>query len=381
MALMVLVYERTGSPAAAGAMLVCSQVIPAGLLALAGSRADRWNVRRSLALGFGAQAGAVAAVVTTPIPLFALAVPIGLAGAVIRAQLRAGLAVTAGDELLREGSALLNCVRGVTSLLGPAVAALSLASVGSTATLLGVALLLLTAGLAARLAPLPDRSAAEIAEDNSTVATGRPERIPVDRTMVLLLGLVGLMLAALSVDEPILLAYVQREIDGGVAGYGALLTAWGAGMLIGTGIFSRLIDRPMLAVFAGATAVSGLAHLGLALAPSLPVAIAFALVGGISGGIDWAALSTAIMERAPKGREASVATRLEAVATAAPGLGFVVGGVLASDIAPRSVLLLPAAYGLLVAVVACGAWLFSRRVTLPAVALPSVQPNATPRGI
>lgn len=379
MALMVVVYERTGSPAAAGVMLVCAQIIPAAILMLLGARVDRWSFRTPLAIAFGAQAALVVSVALFPVPLYGAAVLIGLAGAIVRAQLRSGLALLAGQELLREGSALLNGVRGVTSLLGPALAALALSGFGSAPTLVGVGVALAGAGFLTLRAPFAGSGTSPQVEAADEDGLRGPD--PGDRTQLLLLGVVALMLAALSVDEPILLAYVERELQGGVAGYGALLTAWGAGMLVGTALFARLIRQPLAVVFVGASLVSGLAHLGLAMSSSMSVALVFAVIGGISGGIDWAALSTLIMERAPRGRSASVATRLEAVATAAPGIGFVAGGLLASALSPRAVLLIPAAYGLLVFIAAGVWWTFSRRAEIPAVALPRVQPNATPRGI
>lgn len=377
MALMVFVYGRTGSPMAAGAMLVCSQVAPGLLIGLLAERADRWDFRRALACAFALQGLAVLLLVVLSLPIYGAAIGVGLCGAVVRSQLRSGLAQVAHGDLFRAGSALLNGIRGVTSLAGPALAAASLATFGPDATLLVVgAALVASGGLGLVMTRLVIDTAGTGADSEcADAATTR-----VSRPVAPLLLLVGFVLAAMSVDEPALLAYVERGLGDGVGGYGALLTAWGVGTLIGTALFTRVLGRPMLQVFAGAMGVSALAHAGLYVAPSLPFAVAAAVLGGAANGMDWAALSTAVMERAAIGDEGRVAARLEAVATTAPALGFVVGGAMAASLAPRLVLLVPAAAGALILLGFVIQWLFRRRGDVPLL-VPSYRSEVTPRGI
>ncbi|MBO9531355.1 MAG: hypothetical protein J7513_00065 [Solirubrobacteraceae bacterium] len=377
-ALMVLVYERTGSSFAAGTMLVCSQVVPAALLFVFGRHTDAWAVRHALGTGFVLQGAAVVALAVTAAPVYAAALIIGCAAAIVRSQLRAGLAQVARGHEFRASNALLNAIRGATSMVGPALAAGLVAVANVERALLVVGISLVVTGVMAFIAP--------IARANDTAADDEVAQLrSADRSTAVgitpLLLLTGFIIAALSVDEPVLLAYVQHGFDSGVGGYAALLTSWGIGMIAGAAIFASVADRPMLKVFAGAMALSAVAHLGLAVAPTLAFAIACSALGGVANGIDWAALSTAVMERAPRGRESSVASRLEAVATAAPGLGFVVGGALAVSYSPRVVLLVPAIAPAIVVGVLLTGYMLRRRASRPTFSLPVLPAEASRPGV
>ena len=72
------------------------------------------------------------------------------------------------------------------------------------------------------------------------------------------------------------------------------------------------------------------------MAPTLAVACAASVVGGIGNGVQWVTLVTAIQAFTARAYQARVVAMLESVASAMPGIGFVIGGVVASSLDPRA---------------------------------------------
>ncbi len=211
-------------------------------------------------------------------------------------------------------------------------------------------LLLVTAVVVAarmpRLAPC-----ATDADDDSTASMQHGGAVQVPASALLILTFVVVCL--FSVDEPVLLGYVKEHLGAGVSGYSAIFVAWGAGLLIGGGLFTKLLKRPMLAIYAGGTILNAAAHGGLFMAPSLGMALACAVLGGIGNGLDWSALSTAVQEAAPRGQEARIGGRFETLAAAGAGLGILLGGALAAIVGARAVLLVPVIGGSAVLLIGC----------------------------
>ena len=75
-------------------------------------------------------------------------------------------------------------------------------------------------------------------------------------------------------------------LHAGDRGYGILLTAWGAGVVLGSLVFARSLRRPLGAMLGGGTLAAGLAYVGFAVAPSLLLACLAALIGGIGNGVE-----------------------------------------------------------------------------------------------
>ena len=133
---------------------------------------------------------------------------------------------------------------------------------------------------------------------------------------------------------PIEVVFAKQTLEAGDAGYGALLASWGAGMVAGS------LPSPRCAG-AAARAARGLdardrrrlpGDLGLA---DTRLACAASVIGGLGNGVQWIALVTAVQEltRAPTG---GVLALLEALASAMPGAGFLLGGAIAALFEPRA---------------------------------------------
>ncbi len=361
--LMALVYQATERPVLVAAMLLCKQVLPGLLLAVLGPLLDRIDLRTGLtasALMRVTTLGALAALGYGwwVLPLSFL---LGLAGVSSRVLVRTAVARVAHGSLYRDLTALLNVNFGVVSLAGPALGALVVGWLGAIDGLLLSALAtgaLLAAALgspaAARHAELAAPADGEAAADPAASGRGSGRAIPIWS----LLALGAVIVGAFAMDEPALLAYSERSLEAGVEGYGVIVTAWGIGMIFGGLIYARVTQLALLRVFVvGVFAAAG-GYIGLGLAPSLLWAAAASVLGGLGNGIYWVALVTTVIEHAPAGEEARHAARLEALPTVAPGVGIVLGGLLAEWASPRLTLLVPG----LVVLAALLAWLAAIRI-------------------
>jgi predicted MFS family arabinose efflux permease len=134
---------------------------------------------------------------------------------------------------------------------------------------------------------------------------------------------------------PIEVVYAERDLHTGAGGYGALLATWGLGIIIGGALFARA-RSPLTLLAATASLAVAAAYAGLALAPSLVVACAASLVGGVGNGVQWVAVMTALQERVPEVMQVRVVGLLDAGAQLAPGIGFAVGSLLTAALSPRA---------------------------------------------
>ena len=129
---------------------------------------------------------------------------------------------------------------------------------------------------------------------------------------------------------PVEVIYVKETLDAGDSGYGLLLASWGTGMVIGSVAFAILRGARLGFLLLVSTLVIGIAYLGMAAAPTLGAACALAALGGTGNGVQWVSVVSAVQELTSESMQARVMSVLEASASATPGIGFVVGGLIAS---------------------------------------------------
>ena len=148
---------------------------------------------------------------------------------------------------------------------------------------------------------------------------------------------------------PVTVVYAERSLHAGAGGYAAMLASWGVGIAIGSAIQVRLARRvgpTMILLSTGAVAAG---YLGTAVAPTLAVACAASVIGGIGNGTQWASVETALHQLVDEAFRTRTAAVLEALAAIAPGVGIVLGGMLTALFSPRAAYLV-AGLGLLVLV-------------------------------
>ena len=138
----------------------------------------------------------------------------------------------------------------------------------------------------------------------------------------------SLALICFTVVVPIEVIYAKESLGTTSAGFGVLLSAWGAGIVIGSLLFVALKNRSGFALIVVSTALIGLAYLGMSQAGTLVVACAMSVVGGAGNGVQWVAVMTALQEATPTEYQARMSGLLESIGAAMPGVGYLLGGVL-----------------------------------------------------
>ena len=91
--------------------------------------------------------------------------------------------------------------------------------------------------------------------------------------------------------------FAQRSLHSGAGGYGALLTAWGGGAVVGSLVYARWRRVPNRTLIALGALSLGIGMLVMAAAPSLAVAIPGAALAGVANGLEAVAVKTALQEQ------------------------------------------------------------------------------------
>jgi hypothetical protein len=93
---------------------------------------------------------------------------------------------------------------------------------------------------------------------------------------------------------------------------------------------------PLPALLSAGLAIMAGNYAGMGAAGGVAVAVAFSLAGGVGNALEPHVFLTALQERTPDALQTDVNALIEALRTAAPGLGFVLGGAAAWAVSPRT---------------------------------------------
>ena len=340
-ALAILVFDQTDSPIATAALFLGIHFVPALATPPLVSRIEHLPTRASLGLLYATEAlafGALALLASDFLlaAVLALAAVDGALASSARALTRsaaAGALKPAG--LLREGNAILNIGFTAGAALGPAIAGIVVAGAGVQVALAADACsFLAVAALLASTRGLPS-TAPEVTGVGERLRNGfrYVREHPLLRR---LLGAQALAFIFFAVVIPIEVVFAKETLGAGDAGYGALLASWGAGMVVGSLAFALLGRATMPGLLAFSTLAIGAAYLGTSAAPTLALACAASAIGGVGNGVQWVTLITAVQVVTANAYQARVVAMLEAIASAMPGVGFVIGGVIAAAFDPRA---------------------------------------------
>jgi predicted MFS family arabinose efflux permease len=292
-----------------------------------------------------------------------------------RGLTRGAVGATLGPVgLLKEGNALMNIGFAVSSVGGSALGGLLVAEFGlSTALLVDAASFLAIAVVLGSTSGLPktrdDGEERERWGTRLTAGLGFARSNPIVR---LLLAGQALALVLFTLVIPIEVIYAKTSLGTTDAGFGVLLASWGAGIVIGSLIYLVVRQRSVLALILFSTTAVGAGYLGMAGAGTLAVACAFSVLGGAGNGVQWISVMTALQEMTPRSFQARVTGLLESLAAAMPGVGYVLGGVLASIGSPRTAY---AAAGAGVLVLVVVAMLVRPRLSAPRAVLRPLPPD------
>src|SRR5438270_9869989 len=301
-ALALLVYGRTGSALGATAFFLISQFVPALIAPICVARLERVAPRIVLPALYWFE-GAVfvllawmASAHVSVVVVLALALLDGLAALTARALARAAtVAVTQAAGLLREGNAVANALFSVCFMLGPGIGGLLVATAGTSVALLIDGALFALMGLTLATARgLPEPASGQTSARGRVRAALRYARGRPPIRALLLLQATAVLFFTISI--PVEVVFAQHSLHAGAAGYGGMLSAWGAGAVAGAAIYARwrrLPSRELIAFGAGSL---GIGFVVMALAPTLAVATIGAAVAGIGNGVESVAARTALQE-------------------------------------------------------------------------------------
>jgi MFS family permease len=357
-ALMVAVYDHTHSALAVAALLLAWQALPAFVVPALVARVEASKRRHELSGLYLFEALATAALAVllrhfSLAPVLLIAALDGTAALAASALLRSEVARAARDHVEqsalagtleqaseeamqvaeRRANAALNVAFSTTFVIGPALAGVIVAAAGaSSALLIDVGSFLLCGALLIDLHPH-----VEIAGGDSVGARLRTAWLHISETP----SLRGLLLAetlALGFIEsggPIEIAYVKSALHAGDRGFGLLLTAWGAGAVLGSFVFARLVARPLALMLSAGTFALGAAYVGFGVAPTLAIACAAALVGGIGNGLQWPSLISIVQHVTPPHLQGRMMGGVESIGAVCTAVGLILGGVLVALSSPR----------------------------------------------
>jgi MFS family permease len=340
-ALSVLVFELTNSPLATAGLFLGTRFLPAFLGPLLVTRVERIRPRIVLPLIYVVEVAAfgVLAVLATHFSLALVIVvatidgTMALAGRSLTRAIVVALLEPTGE--LRQGNGLLNIAFTTGAAVGPALAGLVVAGVGvqaalylNAASFYIVALIILTAGVLPQAEPEEggtwDRVKAGVAYVREQARL---------RRVLIAQGLAFIFFSAVA---PLEVVYAKETLGASDTGYGILLTTWGVGMVAGSLIFARVKKTPLIVLLLLSTVTVGISYLGMGIAPTLAVACAFSVLGGVGNGVEWVSAISAVQELTESGMQARIMAVLESVASAMPGVGFALGGVLATAASTRA---------------------------------------------
>jgi len=364
LALAVVVLALTRSPLATALLFIATQFLPGVVGPAVVARIDRVAPGRILPLLYALECCvflALAALVDHAGAAWLIVLACGdatLAFAARTITRSASASTLVPHDLVPEGKAAFNVALAVAMIAGPVVGGLAVGLLGSKTALLidggsfliAAALILRAPGLRARTADLTsERGTRGRLREGLQYIAQRPQ------LRALILG-EGAAFVFFYLVVPVTVVYASRSLHAGAGGYAAILTAWGAGIAVGSAIQIRIARRVGPAMILLSTGAVALAYLGTAVAPTLAVACAVSVVGGVGNGTQWASVETTLHQLVDEAFRVRTAAVLEALGALAPGVGILLGGALTAQLSPRAAYL---AAGLGLAALVAGAT-FSR---------------------
>lgn len=284
-----VVYEITGSGALLGAVMGARAIPMVLLTPVSGMAADRYDRRRlmqasqglaaAVSLAFGA---ALALGIVSTWMLFAFTILMGASNVMDRPARFTTAFELVPRELAVQAVALNTIGFSLARVVGPAVAGYLIAAVGGAGSFFLQGVLYAASGLMVLMVAFPSRSSRPAQRSAwGEMADGLRFAASNPRTRVLLaVGLLPffLLIPVFGTLYPI---YAKDEFAAGPTGLGLLLTAVGVGGTLG-GFIANALGRAerqglLQAVW---VVVMGTAIIGVALSPTLAVAIAFSVIGG-----------------------------------------------------------------------------------------------------
>jgi MFS family permease len=368
LALMVAVFDRTHSALAVAALLFAGQALPAFVVPAVVARVEASRRRSELSSLYFFEGVVTAALAASlwhfwlPAILVLVALD-GTAALAASALLRAEVARVARDhveaelgsakdehardrttadpsleasltEAERKANAALNVAFTSAITLGPALGGVVVAAAGAPAALfIDVGSFLICGALLIDLHPHVEEAGDDSVRARLRTAWKHINEAPSLRALLLVEGIAVVFLESAG---PIEVSYAKATLHAGDRGLGLLLTTWGAGAVIGSLVFARLLRWPLGALLSAGTLAAGLAYVGFAAAPSLAVACIAALIGGLGNGIELPSMNSIVQQLTPPRLHGRLMGALESLTALCLAVGLPLGGLLVAVSSPRA---------------------------------------------
>jgi predicted MFS family arabinose efflux permease len=350
-ALSLAVFDRTHSPLAVAALLFAWQALPAFLVPAVVARVEA-SARKSELSGlyiFEAVTTAALAVLLWHFWLPAvllLAALDGTAALAANALLRAEVARAGRDQVIeaegaargeeeleaarqeaeRKANAALNVAFSAAFVAGPVIGGGVVAASGAPAALfIDVGSFLICGALLIDLHPRVEEAGGDSVRARLRTAWRHINAAPTLRALLLA---EAVALVFIEAGGPIEVSFVKATLHAGDSGYGLLVTAWGAGAVLGSVIFAHFVQRSLGAMLSAGTFALGAAFVGFALAPSLALACLAAFVGGVGNGVEWPSLISIVQRLTPQNLHGRLMGAVESLAALGLAIGLLLGGAL-----------------------------------------------------
>lgn len=344
-ALSVLVFEITDSALATAVLFLGTGFLPALLTPILVARVERPPPRYVLPTIYAGEAAAFGGLALLS-DHFSLAAVVAVAtidgtlALTARALTRAvAAAMLQREGELRAGNAVLNIAFTGGAAVGPAIAGATVAAFGVQSALLldavsfyAIAWILFAGG------PLPQAAVEPgLLRERVRAGLGYIRRSATLRRLLTAQAGAFVFFAAVI---PVEVIYAKQTLGAGDTGYGLLLGSWGGGMVIGSIVFATLRRAPLPALLFVSTVAVGAGYLFMAAAPTLALACVAAALGGAGNGVQWVAFVSAVQDLTTAAMQARVMSVLESIGAAMPGIGFLLGGLIATTVGTRATFLM-----------------------------------------
>ena len=142
-----------------------------------------------------------------------------------------------------------------------------------------------------------------------------------------------------AISIPVEVVFAQHSLHAGAAGYGGMLSAWGAGAVAGAAIYARWREHAQPVADRRRRRVSGRrlpGHGGGA--DAWPWRSSARLFAGMGNGVESVAVRTALQEEVEEQWMALMMSLYEALFQSVPGVGMLIGGGITALGSPRTAL-------------------------------------------
>lgn len=344
-------------------LLICLWSPLAALAGHVGILVDKLETR-SLAICsavFQAVIAAALAFVHSLAAIFALTIVLGIGIAVSAAAEFALVPLLAGSRQIARANGIVESMRGIGFVVGPAIGGLLAAGAGTRYALLAdAATFLVIAGV---LATLPVRRRIEQVSEAPLRARDGIKLLFSERALAVAMGAGAVTLVFMSASIPADVVYAKNVLGAGDAGVGFVLTAWAVGMVVAANTIPHRI--PIAAVATVTLLGAAVQGVGKFIAPFwlvYPFMLGCWVVGGAGHGVKNTGFRTLIHERVDATHHGRAFAAYNGLRNTAELVALAGGGILVATLGARGTLWIAGGASALAALV--GVALLSRARTV-----------------